>query len=212
LQSRLHASERPQRRRKDQPEAPEETLARLGREVADTDRLLETTSMPIEDEKKIVEQTRRKRREIDRLKREVATALPATPPEESLPSDPAQIKQEIEQELAEVTRLRQEAQAAHEEAQKSSAEIDALTKEADARHQQYLEHRQRANEIHEKAMKMRELVVAERAKRAAEQQEAKESMIEQAQKVKAELYDEERIAKETDEAVELLRQRGKLTL
>ena len=110
------------------------------------------------------------------------------------------------------TQLRQEAQTAHEAAQKFSGDIDALTKEADTKHAKVLEHRARANEYHEKAMKMRELVIAERAKRQAEREEARSAMREQADSVRSALYDEAKIEKETDDAVAALKAKGKLSL
>jgi hypothetical protein len=75
-----------------------------------------------------------------------------------------------------------------------------------------MECRARADEVHEKAMKMREMVIAERAKKKAEMDEARADMKEHSEKVRATLFDGEKIDKEVDEAVAALRAKGKLTL
>ncbi len=211
---RLSGAGRGQKRGgKNAPESEEEKLERLLAEIAEAQRRLEREVMPIAEEKTLVEATRRKRRDADKLKAAVAARAPAAGAgADDLPHDETQLKQIIEEELGQANKLRGEAQSAHEASQKFSLEIDALTKEADAKHAHVLDHRAKANEIHEKAMKMRELVVAERAKRHAEQDEARSAMKEQSERVKASLYDEAQIEKGTDDAVAALKARGKLSL
>ncbi len=212
--SRLQGAKRggPRGRQKG-AETDEEKLGRLRMEIAEAERRLEREPMALADEKALVEGARRKKREADRMKAAVEAGAPREAmAAEALPTDETELKQLIEEEVAHASRLRGEAQSAHEAAQKFSTDIDALTKEADIKHAKVVEHRGTANEIHEKAMKMRELVIAERAKRQAETEEGRTAMKEQSERVKSNLYDEERLEKETDEAVAALKERGKLSL
>jgi uncharacterized coiled-coil DUF342 family protein len=214
LRARLEGPRRPLRSRGEKaPETEAEKLARLDAEIAQAEHRLETTPMPLKEEKELVELARRKKRDADKLRAKVAATAPAPEVDaQGLPTDPEALRRELDLEMQQVTVLREQAQAAHEAAQQHSTEIDALTKDADQKHKEYLEYRARADEIHEKAMKMRELVIAERAKRRAEQDEAQASLKEQAEKVRLTLYDEEKIEKEAEDAVAALRQKGKLSL
>lgn len=211
--ARLQGQARREGPRRKGPETEEEKLDRLRAEIAEAERRLEREPMPIAEEKTLVEQTRRKKREADKIKAALAAKAPeAAVDDDELPHDPDALKQIIDEETARAHELRGRAQTAHEAAQAHSTEIDALSKEADVKHAKVLEYRARANEIHEKAMKMREQVVAERAKRNAERDEARQDMAQQSEKVKAELYDEERINRETDEAVAALKAKGRISL
>lgn len=214
LRARLSDAGRPRRARGDKaPETEPEKLARLDAEIAQAEHLLQTTPMPLKEEKDMVEQARRKKREVDRLRAKLVAASPVPSVDtDGLPTDPDTIRREVDLELQQVTALRQKAQEAHEAAQKHSNAIDALTKEADQKHNEYLECRARADEVHEKAMKMREMVISERAKRKAEMDEARADMKEHSEKVRATLFDDEKIDKEVDEAVAALQAKGKLTL
>ncbi len=214
--ARLQGSARhkQQRGRNKGPETEEEKHDRLRAEIAEAERRLEREPMPIAEEKKLVEMTRRRKREADTLKAALAAKAPALPDGigDDLPHDEEGLKAIIDGETAQANALRGQAQAAHDEAQKHSGDIDALTKEADLKHARVLDHRAKANDIHEKAMKMRELVIAERAKRQAEREEGRQEMADQAERVKSTLYDEERTNREADEAVAALKAKGRLTL
>ncbi|HEX9710336.1 MAG TPA: hypothetical protein VGB42_10280 [Candidatus Thermoplasmatota archaeon] len=195
-------------------ESDADRLARLDGEVAAQLRDLETRPMPLAEEKATFEQVRRKRREADGLRKAVAEAGEALSGElgPDVPSDPDELRREVERLRAEAQQLRQRAQSAHEDASRHSGDIDGLTAEADTHHKRVLAHRERADELHGKAMKMRELVIAERAKRKAQEQEAAAAVREQAGRVRDALYDETRIAAEEDEAVAALRSKRRLTL
>lgn len=195
------------------PETDVEKVERLTFEVADAVRRLETTPMPIAEEKRLVELTRRKKREAEKLAgvvREKAGKAVEAP--DTLPTDAEELRRMLDEAMGRAQQLRQDAQAAHEAAGKHSTDIDGLTKEADLKHAKVQEHRERANEFHEKAMKLRELVIAERAKRKAEHDEGQEAMRDQASRVKDALYDETRTEREADDAVATLRAKGKLSL
>ena len=196
------------------PETEEEKHDRLRAEIAQAERRLEREPMPIAEEKKLVEVTRRKKREADSLKAALAAKAPAGAEGlgDDLPHDEEGLKHVIDEQSAQANALRGQAQAAHDEAQKHSGDIDALTKEADIKHARVLDHRAKANDIHEKAMKMRELVIAERAKRQAEREEGRQEMADQAERVKSTLFDEERTNREADEAVATLKAKGRLAL
>ena len=214
IRARLQgAARRAGRPREKGPETDTEKAQRLILEVADALRRLETTPMPIAEEKRLVELTRRKKREAEKIAGALAAKAGTAPAEpDAFPTDAEELRKMLDEAMAQAQRLRQDAQSAHDEAGKHSSEIDGLTKEADLKHAKVEEHRARANEFHEKAMKLRELVIAERAKRRAEHDEAQEAMRDQASRVKSALYDETRIEKETDDAVAALRAKGKLNL
>jgi uncharacterized coiled-coil DUF342 family protein len=196
----------------DEPDAAR--LARLDAEVAAELHELETTSRPLAQEKAAFDGVRKKKREADGLRKTVREAGEALAEElgTDVPTDPDALRREVELLKANAQQLRQEAQTAHEDATKHSDNIDGLTAEAETFHKRVVDHRQRADELHGKAMKMRALVIAERAKRKAEHAEAEVAVREQADHVRDTLYDETRIAKEEDEAVEALRSKRRLTL
>lgn len=214
IRARLQGTRRPEGRGRDKgPETDGEKVERLNLEVAQAERRLETTPMPIAEEKRLVELTRRKKREAEKLAGALAEkAGTAVEEPDALPTDAEELRKMLDEAMGRAMQLRQDAQTAHDAAGKHSADIDALTKEADLKHAKVVEHRERANEFHEKAMKLRELVIAERAKRKAEDTEAREAMRDQASRVKDALYDEARLEKDADEAVAALRAKGKLNL
>jgi uncharacterized coiled-coil DUF342 family protein len=217
IRARLQGTQRRAGRPRDQgSETDEEKVERLTREIAEAERRLETRPMPIAEEKRLVETTRRKKREADGLAGALAEkAGKAGKPVEAsdpLPKDAEELRRMLDEAMGRAQQLRQDAQTAHDAAGKHSTDIDALSKEADLKHAKVQEHRERANEFHEKAMKLRELVIAERAKRKAEHDEGQEAMRDQASRVKDALYDEARREKEADEAVASLRAKGKLNL
>jgi uncharacterized coiled-coil DUF342 family protein len=195
-------------------ESDADRLARLDGEVAAELHDLETTPRPFAEEKAAFEKVRRKKREADALRRTVKEQGDTLAGElgVEVPTDADGLRREVELLRAQVERLRQQAQTAHEDATKHSDDIDGLTAEADIHHKRVLEHRQRADELHEKAMKMRELVIAERAKRKAEKDEADVAVREQAGRVRDALYDESRTQAEEEEAVAALRSKGRLSL
>lgn len=199
---------------KKREETDADRLARLDAEVAAELHDLETSPRPLAEEKAAFERVRRKRREADALRETVKAAGEAMAEEfgVDVPTDTEGLRREIELLRGQVEQLRQQAQTAHEDAVKHSGDIDALTNEADAFHKRVLEHRERADELHAKAMKMRELVIAERVKRKAEREEAAQAVRDQAGRVRDALYDESRIAAEEDEAVAALRSKKRLTL
>ena len=201
-----------QRRGQKKEETPEEKLARMDGEIVQWLHDLETTPRPLAEEKALVQKIKRQKREADGLRATITPKAAAVLSQGADPTAPDDIRREIELARGKALELRQQAQTEHEAATKHSADIDNLAKEADTFHQRSVEHRTRAQEYHDKAQKMKELVIAERAKRQAEHAEAREAMDEQSDKVKRELYDETRIEKEEDEAVAALKARGRLSL
>ena len=91
-------------------------------------------------------------------------------------------------------------------------EPDPMTDPAfNKRHKKYLEIREEAQEQHEKAMEMRDKVMAVKNERRKRYQEAKALIKEQNKKAKTEIFDDGKLEKVADKSLESLKKGSKIS-
>ena len=109
-------------------------------------------------------------------------------------------------------KLNTEAKDRHEKIGALSAQISSLAADADKKHEAYLKVRARADELHGKAMEMRETVLTIRNTDRAEIREARNLLRQQNITVRRELLDERKLDKAAEDALQLLLKKGRVEM
>jgi len=117
-----------------------------------------------------------------------------------------------DEEHAKVTAAMKEAQAHHEKFIAGVKEIRVLVTEANKRHAEFVAHKQKADEAHNKAMELREKVMAVRNERKAEYDARRKEVQEVNTAARRSVADPRALDRLKDQALEDLKKGGKITL
>jgi uncharacterized coiled-coil DUF342 family protein len=117
-----------------------------------------------------------------------------------------------DEEHKEVVRLHDEAEKVHKQVVAHIEEINHLNAEGDKKHHQMLEARALADRYHEKAMSMRERLMATR-REAREERERQKRELEDINKAVKDRFESEEAKKEAeDEILNILQKKGRVDL
>lgn len=187
-------------------------LDRMRRNVRSLEMKQQTSSLTLEEEDALLDELRGKSRELREL--------------EAMKADQDRVGKEIKDIDASINELLRAADAEHEQVVKLSGqagakrdEIDALgpqltalSTEADKKHAEFLKIRGRADEYHQKAMDMRNQVLATREAQRSEVREVRDLVRKQNLQVRRTLLDDEKREGAADEALRALLSKGRVEI
>jgi len=163
---------------------PSRRMADIQKEIDSLEWKIQTTSMPVKEEKVIVDQVRilESQRAVHRQLQELKNALFELQTEEKAFATRAKLHHETLAELAE------QGQRFHEQMIESMTKVQSLKSEADAAHQKYVEFRQKASEAHQKVLELlqqinslkQEIQQKEEEQQAQKRQELREEALKKA--------------------------------
>ncbi len=172
----------------------------------------ETTQLKVAEENTIIDK-------IKALTKELQVAKVQFAEEAALLSEVKDIDQKIDDLFKQadehhklVVEKSNAAQALHDQVVPIFNELRFLDKESDGKHEAFLTARKEADELHQKAITMRDEVMNARGERTSVFKERRAIVNDQNANVKAELFNEEKLDAKADEAVKLLLSKGKIRL
>jgi uncharacterized coiled-coil DUF342 family protein len=189
-----------------------QTIEEIRKEMARMEIKQETTSMPIDDEKELLEKIKTKAKELKELEKLMKEQVDIVADVEELDAKIDELFKEADKEHEEVVRLSDESQEHHERVTTLMKESSVLINEAQKKHEKYIKIRERATKFHEKAMEMRKKVLDMKKEKRMERAEARKLINEQNIAVKKALDDEEELDKAAKASVEKLMKKGKVEM
>lgn len=187
-------------------------LRALQRQVKDMELRQQTVPLSIPDERKLLEQTKAKTAEVERLKAIIAEQEKIAKEVKDIDRSIDALFRQADKEHEEVVRLSEEQHKAHEEATAAMKELLAIKATADKKHADFLKLREEADAVHQKAEELRSKVIEIRKEKRMERMEEFRAVREVNIAARRALDDEKKREKAFDEALETLLRKGKLEL
>lgn len=172
----------------------------------------ETTPLTLEMETKLIDEIRKKRKEYNTMRDKLETQEHTVGVIESLNDAIDEFFKTADAEHEKVLELSLRTQELHEKISPLVNEIAYMINEANKKHENYLKTRDRANTVHERILKMRSTIIREKLERRKEREEAQNIIKEHRKAVRRLLEDEKKLDELTEQAIERLKAKGKVTL
>jgi len=187
-------------------------IRELQRQVKDMELKQQTVPLSIPDERKLIEQTKARMAEVERLKKTLAEQEKITKEIRDVDKSIDALFRQADKAHDEVVRLSEEQHKAHEEATAVMKELLAIRATADKKHADFLKLRQEADAVHQKAQELRSKVIEIRKEKRMERMEESRAVREVNIAAHRALDDEKKLEKAIDEALETLLKKGKLEM
>jgi len=187
-------------------------LTSLRREVAKIEMDQQTKVMKLSEENELLDELKakvREMRELEKVKGEEEQVFKEAKEIDAAIDD---LFARADEEHAHVVAYSVKANGMHDKITEHVQNMGVIIAEANKRHEEYLEARAKADDQHQKAMEMREMVVSIRGAAQAEVREARQILKQQRQMVRRELYDEKKLDEFANKAVEALLKKGKVEI
>jgi len=190
----------------------ESTIEMLRLDINELELKHQTNPSSIEEERDLLDRIRLKQVELDDLRSRTGEQDDLTLEAEGIDSMIDEAFRKADEEHKEVVRLHDEAERVHKKVVAHIEEINHLNAEGDKKHHQMLEGRALADRYHEKAMAMREKLMATRRQAREERAQEKQELDEINKAVKDRFESEEAQKEAEDEILKILQQKGKVDL
>jgi uncharacterized coiled-coil DUF342 family protein len=188
------------------------TIEMLRLDIRELEIKHQTNPSSIEQERDLLEKIRQKQTELEDLQSRTGDQEDLTLEAEGIDSMIDEAFRKADEEHKEVVRLHDEAEKVHKRVVAHIEEINHLNAEGDKKHHQMLEARALADRYHEKAMSMREKLMATR-REAREEREREKRDLEDINKAVKERFESEEAQKEAeDEILKILQKKGRVDL
>jgi len=184
----------------------------LKREVRDLDRKQQTTSLTLEEENALLEDLKRKMKEIKELEIVHEEQKKIVSEVEEIDRTIDDLFRKAEEEHSLVLKLSKEAQELHEKIVEKIKSISYLIAEANKKHSEYMKLKEKADHYHMRAVGMRSKIISIKKDKWEERKLARKMIEEQNIAVRKALQDKEKLEKVAEEALEVLIKKGKLEL
>ncbi|UCC93094.1 MAG: hypothetical protein JSW25_10630 [Thermoplasmata archaeon] len=188
------------------------TIEMLRLDIRELELKHQTNPSSIEQERDLLEAIRAKQAELEDLQSRTGAQEDLTLEAEGIDSMIDEAFRKADEEHKEVVRLHDEAEKVHKKVVAHIEEINHLNAEGDKKHHQMLESRALADRYHEKAMSMREKLMATRREAREERKRQKEELDEINKAVKDRFESEEAQKEAEDEILKILQQKGRVDL
>lgn len=172
----------------------------------------QTRPSSIEEERDILERIRRKQAELEELMSRTGEQEELTLQADGIDPMIDEAFKKADEEHQEVVRFHEEAEKVHKRVVAHIEEINHLSAEGDRKHSAMLEARALADRYHQKAMAMREKLMATRREAREEREREEEELDELNRQVRERFESEEAQKKAEDEILKLLQEKGKVDL
>jgi len=172
----------------------------------------QTTSLSPKKEKVLVEKIREMWLELKGLEKELekqkAVAVDLSDTDQTIDAYFAK----ADEEHAQVAALMKEAQAEHEQFVAGVKEIRALVAESNKKHNEFLAYKAKGDEVHNKAMELREKVMSVRDERKADYDARRKEVSDVNDRARTSVMDPKALERAKDDAFEQLKKGGKISL
>jgi len=187
-------------------------LSRLRREIDDMDWKQVTTVLTLAKENELIAELRLAMKEFRTLEKEKGAQERVFKEVKDIDAAIDDLMKKADAEHAQVVLLANRAQEDHDKVTELVREISVLIAEGDKKHKEFIEAREKADAYHEKAMEMRDKVLAERKAGRAEEMEERKMLRDQNRIVRATLLDKNKLDEAADKALEKLLKQGKVEI
>jgi len=188
------------------------TIEMLHLDIRELELKHQTNPSSIEQERDLLENIRKKQVELEDLQSRTGEQDGLTLEAEGIDSMIDEAFRKADEEHKEVVRFHDEAEKVHKKVVVHIEEINHLNAEGDKKHHLMLESRAMADRYHEKAMAMREKLMATR-RQAREEREREQQDLDEVNKAVKDRFESEEAQKEAeDEILKILQQKGKVDL
>ena len=172
----------------------------------------QTVPMKIPEERKFLEEIKKKSEEAKRLRVVLAAQDKVQREVHNLDKSIDAFFKQADKEHAEVVRLSEDQHKAHEEATVHAKEIAILTATANKKHEEFLKLREEADAVHQKASEMREKLIEIKGAKRKERMEERQAVRDVNLATRKVLDDKHVRDKAADEALQLLLKKGKVEI
>jgi uncharacterized coiled-coil DUF342 family protein len=190
----------------------ESTIEMLRLDINELELKHQTNPSSIEEERELLDRIRQKEAELKDLQARTGEQDDLSLKAEGIDGMIDEAFRKADEEHKEVVRLHDEAEKVHKQVVAHIEEINHLSSEGDKKHHQMLESRAMADRYHEKAMSMRERLMATRREAREERERQKEELDDINRAVKDRFESEEAQKEAEDEILKILQQKGKVDL
>jgi uncharacterized coiled-coil DUF342 family protein len=190
----------------------ENTIEMLRLDIRELEHKHQTNPSSIEEERELLDHIRQKQVELDDLQSRTGEQEDLTLEADGIDSMIDEAFRKADEEHKEVVRLHDEAEMVHKRVVTHIEEINHLNAEGDKKHHQMIEARELADRYHEKAMSMREKLMATR-REAREEEDRQRQELDDSNKAVKDRFESKEAQKEAeDEILKILLQKGKIDL
>lgn len=172
----------------------------------------QTTTLGIEEERKVVELIRRRTRELAAKEKELAQQDTVAAEVSKMSGAVDELFRQADEEHREVVRISAQADELQAAIRKLLEELPHLHSEANKKHKLFLEYREKADGFHLKSVEMREKLMAMKKERTSDMREARAIIKEHNIAVRKTLTDSAAVEKKREEDLQELLKRGKIRL
>lgn len=172
----------------------------------------ETTPMSVDKEKEIIDEIHRGYQRLRELEKEYEKEEKVTEEIEGLNEELDNLFKEADSEHELVVKYYAMAREIQKKMDDVVKEVSHLIAEADKKHEAYLEFRKKADEFHQKALGMRNVLNDIRNENRERFLEIKKLIEEQNRAAREAIADEKKLMEKSEEALEHLFKKGKITL
>ena len=188
------------------------SIESLKLEIRELELRHQTNPSSIEEERDLLDRIRARTEALHELESRMGEHEDLTLKAEDLDGMIDEAFKKADAEHAEVVRLSEEAEEIHQRVVAHIEEINHLSAEGDKKHQGLLEARALADRYHQKALEMRQKLMATR-REAREERKRQQEELDELNKAIKERFDSEEAQKEAEaEILELLKKKGKVSL
>lgn len=192
--------------------SPEEALARQEDRIERLERRQETSATSLDDEAALLEEIRRAREDLQDLKGTLTKHRKLLHEVGEMDATIDGLFRQAEAEHTAVVELSQEVLGVKGDLDEKEEALSLVQAEADRMHRAFLAVKERADRYHTRAAEMREKILSIRRARREEDREARAAMKNQREAARQALEDEEAVEEVVEEALAILRDKGKLEL
>jgi len=184
----------------------------LNSEIIRLEQHYETTPVPLDEEKKLLDTIREKRQKFEKLKKEVPIQIKISDDIKTLDERIDELFKLADDEHKEFVKFVEDSKAFKNKLDEFYQRIKHLASEGDKKHQEFLEARERANKVNEQILEMREKLMNIR-KDHRERRDVVDDQVRDQNRLVKETFDNDKVQKESeDKALEALLKKGKLTM
>jgi len=190
----------------------ESTIEMLRLDIHELELRRQTRPSSIDEERDLLDRIRQKQAELDDLMSRTGEQEDLTLEAEGIDSMIDEAFRKADEEHKEVVRFHDEAEKVHKQVVALIEEINHLNAEGDKKHHQMLEARELADRYHQKALAMRDKLMATRREVREEREREQQELDEINRAVKQRFESEEAQKEAEDEILKILQQKGKVDL
>jgi uncharacterized coiled-coil DUF342 family protein len=190
----------------------ETEIQRLRDRIGEMETRQETTPLTLEQEERLLKDLREARQELSRVEAIALEHQDVLRQVGEIDTAIDEFFKQAEVEHQELVRKSEEAQALQEQIAEKMESLALLVAEANRVHDAFMAVKEKADHYHRRAVEMRQKIVSIKRSRRQEYEEARRILQEHKEEVRKVLDDEEAVERAIDDAIAILKKKGRLEL